>query len=247
MHGIGLRVSDRPWGEWAAYATDILAENNGGLGIDHNGGSARIERFWLENNGQGGAKVPRKAKESWWKNGTFVRNRTMGFRFNGNYKTQHYSPMRIHLTNVIAREHPYAGFWLGGDVEYDIDQLVSVENNLNDEQHSNIDVIHEAKLQADSMYSADAGHGNGMFVASDAQSTISQYLHANNPDGPITGPDQSNVNIDTMESGRPPTLSLPEKDALGAWSNKDTQESYNAALTLEAGGINTTGGLIQTK
>lgn len=246
-HGIEIRTSSRSWGEWAVHATDILAENNGGLGIDHNGGSARVERFWLENNGQGGAKVPRRAKESWWKEGTFVRNRTMGFRFNGDYTDQRYSPMRIHLADVIAREHPWAGFWLGGDVEYDIDRLVSVENNLDDEQHSNIDVVHEAKIQAESLYSADAGHGTGMFVSSEAHSTISRYQHANNPHGAINGPNQSNVDIDTMESGRPPTLSLPQKDELGAWSNTRQRVSHDIALTLEAGGINTAGGLIQTR
>ncbi|MGM0718095.1 MAG: hypothetical protein ACQET5_13190 [Halobacteriota archaeon] len=246
-HGVEFRAPSRSWGEWAVHASDVLAENNGGLGIDHNGGSAFIERFWLENNGQGGAKVPWKVKESWWKDGTFVRNRTMGFRFNGDYSNQRYSPMRIHLNNVRAREHPYGGFWLAGDVEYDIDDLVSIENNRNDEQHSNIDVRHKAKLKAGSIYAADAGYGTGMFFASDSQSTISRYQHANNPDGPISGPDQSNVDIKTMESGRPPAQSLPQKDELGAWSNNTSPKSYSATLSLDGGGIHTAGGLIQTR
>lgn len=246
-HGIGLRVPSRPWGEWAVHATDILAENNDGLGIDHNGGSARVERFWLENNGQGGAKVPRRAKESWWETGTFVRNRTMGFRFNGDHENQRYTPMRIHLTDVIAREHPYGGFWLGGDVVYDIDRIVSLGNNLDDQQHSNIDVVHDAKLRAKSIYSADAGHGDGMFFSSDGNSTISNYVHANNPHGPISGPNESNVDIETMETGYPPDMSLPQKDQLGAWSSGQQQESYDVSLSLGAGGIQTAGGLIQTK
>lgn len=215
-HGIGLRVAERSQGEWAVKATDILAMNNGGLGIDHNGGSARIERFWLEGNGQGGAKFPRRAKETWWINGTFADNETMGWRFNGDHTNQLHNPMRAHFDNCLTRDNAWSGWACGGNVVYDIGTIVSIGDNKGDNQQAAIILHEEARGSAEEIYVSNPT-GYALSATTYRDFTIGKLTK--DPGTTVYKPRGSGLTIENQVNGDPPDLDLPEKNELGAWSN----------------------------
>lgn len=214
-HGINPMLDrELPEGEWSFHARNVLCENNGGTGIDHNRGSAKFERFWLENNASGN-KVTREAKESWWSNGRFVDNGHAGFRYNGPIEKQTHTPMHLHLDNLVSEGSQRSGFYLGGDVQYDIGTIVARGNNAGDEGRSNVQMIAKAVIDADEIYATNAVNGHGLFYYSDEESRIGLYQHSGNPKGGFDGK-ESNVAIERTAEGRAPSLDVPDKTEVGA-------------------------------
>jgi len=198
---------------------DVVAVGNDKVGIDHNDGVAVIDGFWTENNGAGGAKVPQRTKESTWRNGTFKANGTMGFRYNGDYEDQKFRPFTIHLDNVVAEDNPWAGFWLSGDVDYDIGTIAAHRNNTKRRQRGNIDVYSLSDLDADTVYSSDA-HGTGLFYSSERNSAIANYHHSGNRGGSLSGDHLSNLTVANVSNGSVERLDVPERYEVGAWSRR---------------------------
>ncbi len=247
LHGFGLRPDyATSWGDWDIYATNLLAHDNGGLGADHNNGSVKVENFWFENNDQGGAKVPWPVKESWWLNGTFAKNPTEGFRWNGaSYTDQDYRPMRIHLDNVVAEDNGWSGFWLAGDVEYDVGTMVARRNNSTNHHQGNVDVYALSELNADHIYSADPVHGATLFYSSDRHSVVSNLYHSGvTAEDVVAGDQQENLTVDNTTESEPIQVPRPARDEVGAWST--TAPETSAVLRANGGALESSGGILNT-
>ncbi|MFB6223464.1 MAG: glycosyl hydrolase family 28-related protein [Haloarcula sp.] len=213
-HGINLKGANTEWGSVPVTVTNAVCVDNAGTGIDHNEGSASIDGFWLENNA-GGNKVTSKAKESWWRNGTFLRNGIGGFRYNGPVETQDYNPMRIHLDDLLSVENHHSGFYFAGDVRYDIGTIVARRNNTGNEDRGNVHITGQADIDAEAIYSENALHGYGLFYYSDSNSNAELYQHTGNPEKSIGG-NLKNLQLEESVEGAAPDISTPSKSDLGA-------------------------------
>ncbi len=231
-HGFGIG----PWYDTrrpGIVLTNVLAENNVGLGVDHNSGVAAVDGFWCENNGQGGMKVPWPTTRSIIKNGTFRANTNIGFRFNGDPKDQKVHPMHITLDNIVSEDHPWTGFSLGGDVKYDIGTILSRRNNSSGRSQGNIDVLESASLNADRILSYDAASGFGLFYNSSDPSEVDMYIHAGNAAGFLNGPSRRNLSVSNIvENVSEEALNA---SAEGATLVGDAIESLNVPLKEEVG------------
>ena len=232
-------------GEPEVVLNNVLTVDNGKSGIDHNNGYAVIDGFWSENNAAGGAKVPWPATESVWRNGTFKSNGTMGFRYNGDYRDQTFRPFPIRLDNVVAEDNPWAGFWLAGDVTYDIGTIAARRNNSSGRQSSNIEVLSYADVDADTIYSSDAT-GAGMYYSSDRHSVIRDYHVSGNRDGRLAGDQLSNLSIDSTHSSVA-ELNVPSRDEVGAWSSPSSTTSADGSLQTAAGTLQADTGALQMR
>lgn len=195
-------------------ATNVLSINNGGLGIDHNGGTATLDGFYLAGNQQGGMKFSRNATETTVKNGYFVANRTMGFRYNGSRPPDETIP--VQMDNVIAKNNGYAGFWLSGNTSYDLGYVISEGNNISGQQEGNIEVRGRAEVSADDVVSSNASNGYGIYFHSEKETSIDRYIHLNNPMGAYSGAELYNLDIREELEERVIEPNMPDIDDLGA-------------------------------
>ncbi len=195
-------------------ATNVLSINNGGLGINHNGGDALLDRFYSAGNHQGGMKFSWNAANTTVTNGFFVANRTMGFRYNGSDPPD--ETIRVKLDNIVAKNNGYAGFWLSGDARYDVGCLVAEGNNISGEQEGNIEVLGRAEVSAADIISSNAANGYGFYYRSERQTSIERYSHINNALGGFDGSTLHNLDIKEALEQRGAEPNVPDISMFGA-------------------------------
>lgn len=208
-HGLGFGS----WGNGTQLVEDSLFIDNDGLGIDHNDGNATMRRCWMENNRQGGAKNPWPVTESWWRDCVFANNPGIGYRYNGDRDGGGFD---VHMDNCLAFGNDREGYWFGGDVYYDLGVIEARDNNSSDGGPGNIYVVHNARIQAESVLSHDAARGSGLYYSSDRHSDMTVYT-AGNPGGGVVGDQLGNATITERTFTDSMSINPLDKRTVGAW------------------------------
>ncbi len=190
-HGFALdsygdgHVYDPPITVRNAYATGNGVENGNGHGFNLSGGKAVLENSVSENNYQG-TKSTEEVIEATYRQVVLANNHGHGYIRPGSQSATG-TRSSVSLDQVLAVNNGSSGLRLGQDTDYDIGTVVARANGL---QHGNqnIRIRDNARVTAYELFSFDSGYGSGLSCNSSEPTSVTTYVHYNNPGGGIHSP-----------------------------------------------------------
>ncbi|MDS0281597.1 glycosyl hydrolase family 28-related protein [Haloarcula onubensis] len=201
----------------------IRSVDNGGTGIDHRRGTARLENVYTENN-RSGNKWKHHVRRLEVRNHHSVRDHNRGWRSNHTGTDDTPEVQQIVFRNILVEQPQISGIRVSGDDTAIACDFHNIEVRQTDVQNARAGVVfsrdvHTQEATEGRIVVVGTDNGGGIFVGSDAVLNIGTFDHYQNEEGPfIAESGELNFeNIENVDPGRN-VFGTPGAAAVGAFS-----------------------------
>jgi len=206
----------------------ISAVDNGGTGIDHRRGTARLDGVYTENN-RSGNKWKHHVRRLEVRNHHSVRDRNRGWRSNHTGTDDVPDTQRIVFNNILVEQPEISGIRVSGnDTEIACD-FDNVEVRQTDVQNSRAGVVfsrnaHTGEATEGRIVVVGTENGGGIFVGGNAVLNVGTFDHYQNEEGPYIT-ESGVLNFDTIENTDPGrnVFGTPGSGSVGAFSRSSAR------------------------
>jgi len=201
----------------------ISSVNNGGTGIDHRRGTARLEHVYTENN-RSGNKWKHHVKRLEVRNHHSVRDRNRGWRSNHTGTDDVPDVQRIVFRNILVEQPKISGIRVSGDSTEIACAFDNVEVRQTEVQNSRAGIVFSRNAHTDEerdghVVVVGTDNGGGVYVGSDAVLNVGTFDHHRNEEGPYIA-ESGELNFDKIENADPGRniFGTPGASSVGAFS-----------------------------
>ncbi|WP_324661897.1 glycosyl hydrolase family 28-related protein [Haloarcula sediminis] len=201
----------------------ISAVDNGGTGIDHRRGTARLENVYTENN-RSGNKWKHHVRRLEVRNHHSVRDRNRGWRSNHTGTDDVPDTQHVVLRNVLVEQPQISGIRVSGDNTEIACDFDNVEVRQTEVHNSRAGVVfsrnaHTGEKREGRIVVVGTDNGGGIYVGSDAVMNVGTFDHFQNDEGPFIA-ESGVLNFDKIENVDPGRniFGTPGASSVGAFS-----------------------------
>lgn len=201
----------------------ITAVDNGGTGIDHRRGTARLRNVYTENN-RSGNKWKHHVRRLEVRNHHSVRDRNRGWRSNHTGTDDVPDVQRIVFRNILVEEPEVSGIRVSGDDTEIACDFDNVEVRQTDVRESRAGVVfsrnaHTGEATEGRIVVVGTENGGGIYVGSDAVLNVGTFDHFQNEEGPFIA-ESGELNFDSIANVDPGhnVFGTPGAGSVGAFS-----------------------------
>ena len=206
----------------------IEAVDNGGTGIDHRRGTARLETVYTENN-RSGNKWKHHVRRLEVRDHHSVGDRNRGWRSNHTGTENVPDVQRLVFRNILVEEPEISGIRVSGDTTEIACDFDNIEVRQTRVRNSRAGVVFSRNAHTDDETSGrvvvvGTDNGGGVYVGSDAVMNVGTFDHYRNEEGAFIA-ETGVLNYDTIENADPGhnVVGAPAKDTVGAFSDSPNE------------------------
>jgi hypothetical protein len=200
----------------------IKSVDNGGTGIDHRRGTARLDTLYTENN-RSGNKWKHHVRRLEVRNHRSVEDRNRGWRSNHTGSDDVPDTQEIVLHNVLVEAPQVSGIRVSGDNTEIACDFDNVEVRQTEVRNSRAGVVfsrdaHTGPNRTGHVVVVGTDNGGGVYVGSDAVLNVGRFDHFENEEGAFIA-DSGVLNYDEIANEDPGwnLFDTPERRAVGAF------------------------------
>ena len=201
----------------------IRSVNNGGTGIDHRRGTARLENVYTENN-RSGNKWKHHVRRLEVRDHHSVSDRNRGWRSNHTGTDDVPKVQHIVFRNILVEQPKISGIRVSGDATEIACDFHNVEVRQTEVQNSRAGIVfsrdaHTGKKKEGRVVVVGTDNGGGVYVGSDAVMNVGTFDHFQNEEGPFIA-ESGVLNFDKIENVDPGRniFGTPGASSVGAFS-----------------------------
>ena len=201
----------------------IRSVDNGGTGIDHRRGTARLEHVYTENN-RSGNKWKHHVRRLEVRNHHSVRDRNRGWRSNHTGSDDVPDTQHIVFRNILVEQPKISGIRVSGDNTEIACDFDNVEVRQTEVQNSRAGIVfsrdaHTGEETKGRIVVVGTDNGGGVYVGSDAVMNVGTFDHYQNEEGPFIA-DSGVLNFEKIENVDPGRniFGTPGASSVGAFS-----------------------------
>lgn len=205
----------------------IRSVNNGGTGIDHRRGTARLENVYTENN-RSGNKWKHHVRRLEVHNHHSVGDRNRGWRSNHTGTDDVPDVQRIVFRNILVEQPKISGIRVSGDSTEIACDFHNIEVRQTEVQNSRAGIVfsreaHTGEKREGRVVVVGTDNGGGVYVGSDAVMNVGTFDHYQNEEGPFIA-ESGVLNFEKIENVDPGRniFGTPGAASVGAFSESSS-------------------------
>ena len=205
----------------------VKSVDNGGTGIDHRRGTARLENVYTENN-RSGNKWKHHVRRLEVRNHYSFRDRNRGWRSNHTGADDVPDTQHVVFRNVLVEEPQISGIRVSGENTEIACDFDNIEVRQTEVQNSRAGVVFSREAYTDDQRKGHivvvgTDNGGGVYVGSNAVLNVGTFDHFRNDEGAFIA-ESGVLNFDSIENVDPGrnVFGTPGGESVGAFSGSPT-------------------------